>query len=158
MKVTDAPDLRNVWLPRIFYPLDHQEGRVRFSCELRLDANQPPHLYIDPRQYSDTGDREYFSGPMLHISEDGSLTAAGKRLGEVPFDRWFKIEMEIALGEGAPDATNMVLTVADEEPQQITVPHISPEFQRLERVVIASLKDGASVFYMDNVIIEPLAE
>jgi parallel beta-helix repeat protein len=35
LKFVDAPGLRATWLPRIFYPLDHREGRVRFSCDLR---------------------------------------------------------------------------------------------------------------------------
>ncbi|HUW16727.1 MAG TPA: right-handed parallel beta-helix repeat-containing protein, partial [Actinomycetes bacterium] len=154
LKVLDAPELRQVWLPRIFYPLEYPEGRVRVSLDLRLDGSRPPTLYLDPRQYSDTGDREYFSGPILGVQTDGSLSAGGQKLADLPFDEWVSLAMVLTLGEGAPASTELLVSVPGRELLRVMVPHASPDFQRLERLVIASLTDGVSVFYLDNIVIE----
>ena len=45
-----------------------------------------------------------------------------------------------------------------EEPVALQVPHAGPKFQRLERIAFASLTDGESVFYLDNIAIEPIKE
>ena len=158
LKFVDAPGLRQVWLPRLFYALNYREGTVRFSCEFFLDGKRSPRLYVDPRQYSDTGDKEYFSGPMFHIAPDGSLVAAGKTLTRVPLDKWFRIELDMELGDDAQDTSQMILTVRGQEPQRLTAPHGSKQFRRLERIVIASLSEGESVFYIDNVTIGPVEE
>lgn len=158
LKFLDAPGLRAAWLPRIFYPLNHREGRVRFSCDLLLDADRPPLLYLDPRQYSDRGVAEYFSGPMLTIAPDGTISAGGKALASVPLGVWFTLQLDYTLGDDAPAATPLVLTVRGEESVHLQVPHVSPGFQRLERLVIASLSDEESVFYVDNITIESLDE
>jgi len=158
LKVLDAPGLRQLWLPRIYYPLEHREGRVRFSCDLLLDAERPPRLYIDPRQYSDTGEAEYFNGPMLVIAPDGTISSRQGQLARVPRGTWFTIQLDFVLGDDAPDSTAMVLTVRGEEPVELEVPHARPEFQHLERIVFASLTDSKSVFYLDNIAIEPITE
>ena len=157
LKLVDAPGLAQVWQPRIFWPLRFEEGAVRFTCDLRLDGERPPVLYIDPRQYSDTGGREYFSGPMLQINQQGEITAGQPRqvIATVPFDTWFRLELTMSLGQAA-GSSEMLLTVGDQEPQQLIVPHASPDFARLERVVVASLTDGESVFYLDNVSCVPI--
>ncbi len=158
LKVSDAPDLRAIWLPRIYYSLDHDEGAVRLSFDLRLSAETPPRLYVDPRQYSDTGETEYFSGPMLTITEEGELRSREDALARLPFDTWVTIELLLTLGADAPGATPMTVTVQGEEPVSLQVPHASPQFRRLERVVFASIADGEGIFYLDNVAIEPLQE
>lgn len=158
LKITDAADLREIWLPRIYYPVSHTEGRVRFAFDLRLSADAPPQLYIDPRQYSDTGAREYFSGPKMDIRPDGALVAAGTEVATLPHGQWIRLEMVLTLGAEAPDRTPLTLTVAGEEPVEYTIPHTSPEFTRLERVVFASTADGPGVCWLDNVVIKALGE
>ncbi len=158
LKLLDAPDLRAAWLPRIFYPLDHPEGRVRLSFDLFLDGQHPPRLYVDPRQYSDAGDAEYLSGPMLTVTETGELRAREAKLADLPFDTWITLELTMALGDGAPAETPLILTMRGGDPVTLAVPHVSPGFRHLERIVFASLSDEESVFYLDNIIIEPLAE
>jgi len=158
LQITDAPDLRNVWLPRIYYPLDHQEGRVRISLALRLDGRRSPALYLDPRQYSDTGEREYLSGPMLQVAADGSLSAGGRTLATLPMDRWVTLDMTLTLGAGAPQSTELTVTAEGAEPQQVTVLHVSPDFSRLERLVIASIADADAVFWLDDIAIAAVGE
>ena len=158
LKIVDAPGLTNVWQPRIFYPFQYREGAVRFSCEFRLDGQKPPRVYIDPRQYSDTGGKEYFSGPMFYLTPEGELLGGAPRepLAKVPLDRWFKVEITMVLGEGAPAQSEMVLTVRDEQPRRLEIPHVSPQFQRLERIVISAVGEEDAAFYLDNIECGPL--
>ncbi|MGC9319449.1 MAG: hypothetical protein ACP5KN_15555, partial [Armatimonadota bacterium] len=158
LEIVDAPELRQVWIPRIYYPLDHQEGRVRLALSLRLSGDRPPQLYIDPRQYSDTGPAEYFSGPMLHVQQDGSLTAAGETLAQLPADEWVRLEMILTLGADAPGSTELTVQVPGAGARTVSVPHVHPEFGRLERLVIASVADGDALFHLDDIIIEPVTE
>jgi hypothetical protein len=95
---------------------------------------------------------------MLTVTETGELRSREEKLASVPLGVWFTIQLDYTLGDDAPDATPMVLTVRGEDPVRLQVPHVSPDFQRLERVVIASVSDEESVFYVDNIIIEPLDE
>ncbi len=155
LKFTDAPDLPNDWAPRIYWPFDYRDGTVRFACDLWLDGARPPRLYVDPRQYSDTGGREYLSGPMLRIEQDGSLMAGATKLADLPFDTWFRLEITMVLGPGAPSSSRAVLTVRGQDPLQLEIPHVSPAFQRLERIVISSLTTQESVFHLDNVTCGP---
>ncbi len=158
LKITDAPDLRQIWLPRIYYPLSYHQGQVRLAFDLRLSGDTPPRLYIDPRQYSHTPAAEYLSGPKLDVRPDGSLVAAGETLAKLPHDRWIGMEMILTLGDDAPQSTPLTITVEGEDPIKVEVPHGSDSFQRLERVVFASTADGPGAFWLDNVMIDTLDE
>ncbi|MFQ5809536.1 MAG: right-handed parallel beta-helix repeat-containing protein, partial [Armatimonadota bacterium] len=151
LKIVDAPGLPNRWQPRIYYPLKLTEGAARFACDFRLDGQQPPELVVDLRQYSDTGGREYFSGPIFAIDPPGRLRVGETVLATVPFDEWFRIEILMRLGEDAPREWKMTLSVPGREPQTFELPHRNPEFQRLERLVIMSNSQTETAFYIDNV-------
>lgn len=155
LKFVDAPGLPQPWMPRLYYQVDYEAGAVCISCDLLLDGEKPPRLYLDPRQYSDSQQREYLSGPMLTINPDGALVAAGNVIARLPFDRWFTIRLETLLGEGATGASELTLTVHGEAPERFTVPHVHEGFRRLERVVIAATGEEEAVFYLDNVYIGP---
>lgn len=158
LKITDAANLRQVWLPRIYYSANHREGQARLSFDVRLSADAPPQLYIDLRQYTDTGGAEYFSGPKLDVRRDGSLIAGGETIANLPHDRWVSLEMTLTLGEDAGDSAPLIIQVEGEEPVRVDMPHVSPNFQRLERVVFASTADGPGVFWLDNIVIGEVGE
>jgi hypothetical protein len=158
LKFVDAPNLRQVWLPRIYYGANLRDGQARLAFDLRLSGEAAPRLYVDPRQYTDSGGAEYFSGPKLDVRPDGTLIAAGQQIAKLPQDRWISLEMILTLGEGAPDATPLTITVAGEEPVTVQVPHGSEDFERLERVVFASIADQHAVFYVDNIVIGAVEE
>ncbi len=158
LKITDAPNLRQIWLPRIYYPLDHRSGRVRVAFDLRLSAEAPPELYVDPRQYSETGKAEYFSGPRLNIAAAGTLSGAGGALATLPLDWWVRLELLLTLGADAPASTPLTITVQGEEPVTVEVQHVSPQFRRLERLVFASTTDGDAAWWLDNVVVEAVGD
>lgn len=155
LMILDAPGLASDWMPRIYWSTELADGVARVSFDLRLDGSRPPALYIDPRQYTGVvGD--YRSGPMVRIERNGNLVAGGETLATLPFDQWIRLELRMMLGAAATDRSELTVTVPGAKPLRLSVPHAKPGFSRLERVVIASLTPGASVFYIDNLRIEPM--
>lgn len=157
LKFLDAAGLKYEWLPRLYYPLHFREYPVRVSFGLYLDGAQPPQLTIDPRQYSDTGKSEFFSGPTLRLSSDGHLSAQEEELMVLPFNVWLRLDMVISVGE-KPAATSMLtVELPNEASRQFEIPHGSAQFHWLERLVIASMSSERSVFYLDDVLIHDAA-
>jgi len=148
LKFVDAPGLASDWMPRIYWPLDFGEGTATISFQLWLDAKQPPALYIDPRQYRGANG-EYYSGPMLNIAPDGTLSGAATPV-KLPLDTWIALTMTVPLGQPKP-VTTMTIRIDGQPDQTVEVPSKSPNFQRLDRLVISSLSKVASVFYLDGV-------
>ena len=155
LRVADAPGLRHPWLPRVYWPFEFRKGTVVFGVDLRIDGKQPAKLYIDPRQYSDTPGREYFSGPMINVEPDGSVRSPSGVLTKVPMDTWFRVEMRMALGDKAAGKSDVTVTVKGQAPRRFSVKNGHPKFQRLERVVISSLSTTKSLFWVDNIVCGP---
>jgi hypothetical protein len=91
---------------------------------------------------------------MLTVAPDGSLHAGGKTLATLPRDTWCHLELTLELGHPSA-ASTLHLRLGDQPPQTLTVPHASPDFHLLERLVIASLATETTVFYIDNLTIAP---
>ena len=153
LKMVDAKGLPRTWEPRIFWPLDFSAGTVRFSCSFWLDPEKPPKVLVDFRQYSDTGGREYFSGPLFVIEQDGRITSRGKEIARAPMGQWFKVELIIHLGTDAARSSKGRI-VSEDESAPIEIPHVSEQFRKLERIVISCLTDAEAVVYIDDVVCE----
>jgi parallel beta-helix repeat protein len=152
LKFLDAPNLKFDWQPRIYFPFDFVTGKARVSLDLYLPADSPATLYIDPRQYSDTPNSEYLTGPQLLVTPDGILRAGGKDLATLPRDTWCHLELTMPLGDQAGGNT-LVIGDGKTPGKSFTIPSDNPKFRRLERVVIASLAKQAATFYIDNLAI-----
>jgi hypothetical protein len=151
LKFVDAPGLANDWIPRVYWPLDFSSGTATISFQLWLDGQQPPALYIDPRQYRGANG-EYYSGPMLNIATDGTMSGGSKPV-KLPHDTWIALSLAVPLGQPKP-VTTMTIRIEGQPDQTVAVPAKSPTFQRLDRLVISSLTKTASVFYLDGVKVE----
>ncbi len=156
LKFTDAAGLRFAWMPRIYYSLRPQDGWARLSCSFWLDPQRPPRVLLDPRQYSGAGPEEYFSGPMLTVTPDGQLTAAGgQTLGRVPLGQWFTLTLWLQVGGQDQVRAPAELKTADGTRTRFTVPFASEKFRRPERLVICCPGEEPAMFFVDDVIFEP---
>jgi parallel beta-helix repeat protein len=155
LRIVDASGLKHEWLPRIYFPVAFASGKVQLALDLYLPANSPVKLYIDPRQYTESGKSEYLSGPQLMIEPDSTLRAGDKILATLPCDTWCRLDLTLELGKPT-DSSTLRLTVGKNATQTFPIPHLAAGFQRLERVVIASLATEASTFYVDNLTIAPV--
>ncbi len=151
LRIEDAPGLRFAWMPRIYWPFEFHEGVATFAADFRIDPKRPARLYVDPRQYSGAGKREFFSGPTVHVVPNGEVRAPGQTLLKVPLGAWFRLELHMPLGDGERKPPTVVVTPAGGAPRRFVVRNASSRFRRLERVVISSLGTTKSVFYVDNV-------
>ena len=158
MRMPDAPGLRHPWLPRVYWPFDFREGVVVFRADLRIDGKHPARLYIDPRQYTDTPGREFFSGPTIYVDPDGQVRSPGGPLMTVPMDTWFRIEMRMSLGAKSSGQSGVIIAIQGQPGRKFSVKNGHPKFRRLERVVISSLSTTTSLFFVDNVRCAPLGE
>ena len=140
-----------------YYEVNYATGLVVFSADFRIDAREPAAFAIDPRQHSTTRLgallKDFVSGPQLTVDSNGDLRSGKQVLTHLPLDQWFTIRMRIELGPNAPKQSDLTVTVRGSAPQHFKASYLSPEFNHLDRVAIASLSTAKSVFYMDNLSI-----
>ena len=146
LKFTDAPGLRHVWNPHMFYAPHFRRGRVRLRFDIRLDTGATV-----AHEWRDAG-QPYRVGPSIRIGPDGKLTAGGKALAAVPVGEWFRIEIACAL-DGKTQATyDLTLTLPSAKPKSFAeLPCPSAKFNRLEWLGFISLANAKTAFYIDNV-------
>jgi hypothetical protein len=145
LKITDAPGLKHVFNPHLFYAPHFRTGRVAFAVDLRIEPRA-----IMAHEWRDS-ERPYRVGPSLVIDAQRHLKAAGRTLAQVPASTWFRLEIECELGAKATGQYDLVLTLSNSAPQRFTgLPCGSKAFTRLEWLGITSLANEKTVFYLDN--------
>jgi hypothetical protein len=150
LKFTDAAGLSAVFFPYVTYPLPQESGTLKMAFDLRwepgalfaLDWRDDPH--------------HYHMGPNLITSADGWLSANGRKIAQLPSGKWAHIEIVCGLGPKATGKYDLTIRVPAVEPQVYRDVACSPEFKILDCVVIMSVTNGPSVFYVDNLEFKPL--
>ena len=148
LKFTDAAG-KYVYAPYVTYPIEVEEGVMRAGFDLRLE---PGALFTyewrdDPYQYN--------LGPRLTIDAQGWLSANGKRLIRLPFGKWVRFDVTCGLGAQATGKYDLILQLPGGQPQSFPGVACSPQFKTLNCIVIMSMTNGPSVFYIDNVELRP---
>lgn len=151
----DAADLPYPWQPRIFYPVDYRAGRVRLRLSFRMPGAGGARFGIDPRQYSDAGGREYLTGPQLTVFPDGRILGPAGLLATVPMDTWCTLDLVMILGDAAVARSELTIAAEGQAAERVLVPHVTPGFTRLERVVILCPGNDAGRFWIDDVYCGP---
>lgn len=152
LKVTDGPGGKNAWEPYITYPLELDEGVLKAGFALRWESGA---LFVyewrdDPYHYS--------LGPSLKVDADGWLMANGRRLLQLPASEWVRFDIVCGLGPQATGTYALTIGLPGAEPRVFTdLPH-AEGFETLACVVVMSMTDGPSTFYLDNVTFEAVAE
>ena len=146
LKFTDAPGLKHVWNPHMFYQPHFREGTVTLGFDVRLERGADlAHEWRDDAQ-------PYRSGPSIRVGPDGKLTAGGKVLADVPIGTWCRIEITCRLGKASTGTYDLALTLKGRAPKTFKgLPYRSPKFTRLEWLGFVSLANAKSTFYVDNV-------
>ena len=146
LKFTDAPGLKHVWNPHMFYAPHFRRGGARLSFDIRLDPGATvAHEWRDARQ-------PYRVGPSIRIGPDGKLTAGAKVLAAVPIGEWFRIEIACRLERKAGASYDLTLTPPNGKPKSFKdLPCRSPKFNRLEWLGFISLSNTRTAFYLDDV-------
>ena len=94
LKFTDAPGGKFDYNPLVYWELHFKEGRIEASFALRREAGAVfNHEWRDDSQ-------PYRVGPSLNIAADGSISAAGVRIGQIKHSAWSNFTIVSALGSG----------------------------------------------------------
>jgi len=150
LKFTDAPALKHVWNPHMFYQPHFRRGSVTLRFHARLERGA--HLAHEWRDDA----QPYRVGPSIRIGPDGKLTAGGKVLADVPIGTWLHIEITCRLGKASTGTYALTLTPRGGTPRTFkALPNRSPKFTRLEWLGFVSLANVKSTFYLDNVTLTP---
>lgn len=149
LKFADASGLKATYMPYVTYPLDLAEGRLRAGFDLRIEQGA---LFVyewrdDPYQYN--------LGPRLSTDAQGWLSANGKRIVQLPLSQWVRIDVTCDLGGQATGTYDLSVRLPGAQPQRHRSLACSAKFKTLNCVVVMSLADSATVFYVDNVEFKP---
>jgi hypothetical protein len=161
LKFIKTDGLKYGFQPHVFFSSNrYASGRVRFACEILNSAQHPAECYVGLRDYTDKK-REYLDGPSIQLQADGTLVASGKPLTKMPLGKWLHLEIQFDLGQPGQPAPaksyRLLIAVAGEQPQVFNaVPYLHPEFSQLTWFGFSSGGKLGSVFYVDNVRLEPV--
>jgi len=149
LKFTDATGLKQTYAPFVTYPLEVEAGMLRAGFDVRLE---PGAVFAyewrdDPYAYN--------LGPRLEVNADGWLAANGRRLAQLPHRRWVRVDLACGLGPQATGAYDLTLSIPGSDSQLHRQLACAPQFKVLACVVVMSLADGPTAFYLDNVEFQP---
>jgi hypothetical protein len=147
LKFLKGPPGPRSWTPHIYAKVRYENRTVRNSFDLRVEPGV--HVAWEWRDWPDGG--SYHSGPLLHVTPDGTLTASGKKLLTVPTSQWFHIEITCAHG-----AYSVTVTLPGQAPQRFDDLRCSAGFKAVDWIGFTSAGKQGSVYYVDNLKISPL--
>ena len=165
LKMTKTPNLPHGFQPHVFYGTErYTSGKVRFVCELMSSAKSPADVYVGLRDYKVPG-RQYADGPVVRILEGGDLVASGKTRTRVPPGTWVRLEFIVDMSPPADASASgtrpartyaLTVTIAGAKPQAFpALPYADERFNRLTWFGFSSVGKPGSVFYLDNLRLEP---
>jgi hypothetical protein len=154
LKIEDAPGQKAYYNPHLYYRPLLGAGSARVQVDLRWETGA--QFVGEWRDYKVTG-AEFANGPAFQVDTDGTLTAGGQTLATLPAGQWVHLQMSAKLGAQA-DGT-FAITLRLPEGKVIERPDLAygSAFKRFDWLGFVSTKDGAGVFYLDNLSVEPVA-
>ncbi len=150
LKVVDAPGLEHAFNPHLFYTPHFRTGRPVLSFDVRLEPGA-----LLAHEWRDAAS-PYRSGPSLRLTAGGKLNANGRELLELPVGQWVRIEIATTLGDESTGSYDLTVTLPGQSPRsfpELTYP--GPKLPRLEWLGFVSLAQEQTVFYLDNIRLQP---
>ncbi len=95
IRLTDGDDLQYGFNPHFYWTPDHLTGTTICEFDFRISAGALLH-----HEWRDSS-QPYRVGPSFHTNADGSLTANGTKICDIPADTWIHARIECPLGEKA---------------------------------------------------------
>lgn len=157
LRFTDAPGLKDLWKPHVFYNPSYKSGKLHFSIDFMNSAEAPADFYMEFRDWA----QELLVGPTFRVTREGAffvngrLGAGGREIARVPVGEWCRVTIDFAVGEDAPREYTLKLSVPEQEDVVATLPFCDAAFQNLTWFGISSISDERTVFYVDNLILGP---
>ena len=147
LRFVNAPGMEHVWNPHLFYAPRFRRGKALLSFDVRLgEAAVMGHEWRDAKH-------PFTVGPCLKIGADGTLTANGKQLAQVPRDQWTHIEIICGLGRSAGGTYGLKVDTGGKRlVGRQSLPCGSPKFRTLEWLGFMNLTKGRTAeLFIDNI-------
>lgn len=149
LKFTDAPGLRQIWMPHLCLRTEVKSGRARSSFAMRCEAGANVNY-----EWRDWSQAEYYTGPQLRW-RDGKLLLSGKSVMELPPGQWVRFDVSAAVGDGNPGQWDLKVSVAGQPPREWKdLRCVTPKFKTLTWIGFTSDADSSSVFYLDDLALD----
>ncbi|HOD80841.1 MAG: hypothetical protein BWX88_01311 [Planctomycetes bacterium ADurb.Bin126] len=149
LKVQDSAALEPAWQPHVYYEPHMRKGTVRQAFDVYL----APGCQVQV-EWRDTTAYPQCIGPSIRLAagakadQPGSVSAAGKKLADLPAGRWTRIEIETVLGSRT---YSLAVTPADGQRQSFAdLPCAGGEFRELHWAGFISIHAADAAFYLDN--------
>ena len=148
LRLEKTPNMPLSWQPHLFYDCTFTGGvaRVRFSIKGEAGAN----VLFECRDYRPANGAQYATGPTVRLA-GGAVTAAGKKLLDLPAGTWCAVE--VALNLSGPEAGSWTCTATPAGGASVTVRiPANPKslFKDLEWTGFISVGNGPYVWYLDD--------
>ena len=149
LRLAEKPGVKLSFVPYITYPYEKEAGILKAGFDLRWEtgADFVYEWRDDPYQFN--------LGPHLSVDKTGQLNASGQPLMVLQPGQWVRFDMTCGLGPQKTGKYELTIKPAGGEAKTYTIAH-SEKFETLNCVVVMSVTQGESKFYMDNVSFEVL--
>jgi hypothetical protein len=149
LRFAEQPGVKLGFVPYCTYLLEMEQGLLHTGFDLRWEAGA---LFVyewrdDPYNYS--------LGPCLTTDAAGHLRANGQPIMDLTPGQWVRFDMTCGLGPQYAGKYELTVKPAGGEAKKHTVAH-AEKFETLNCIVIMSNTVGASTFYVDNMLFEPV--
>jgi hypothetical protein len=148
LRVAEKPGVKLGFVPYITYLLEMEQGVLKAGFDLRWEQGA---LFVyewrdDPYNYS--------LGPHLATDAAGHLTANGQPVMDLTPGQWVRFDITCGLGPQNTGKYGLTVKPAGGEAKTFTIAH-AEKFETLNCVVVMSVTEGESLFYLDNVEFKP---
>jgi len=142
----DAKGLAQTFNPHWVIKPNHSGGKTTLRFDVWLG---PQAILFHEWRTWETG--PYRVGPSLWI-RDGQLTVAGKKLADIPYEKWVTIEITCGVGNSVDGKWNLRITLPEGEAKSFDgLPLGNADFRDLTWIGWCSMAQEETVFYLDQV-------
>ena len=145
LKFTDRAGLSVSYAPHLYYEPGFTEGVLIESFAFRREAGA---LFYHAWRTNDT---PYIEGPSIRVTQDGTLTANGKKLTQLPVSRWITIEIRCGVGKDATGTYSLRVKGEGRTPAEEFRDLPCPKLSRLSWLGFVADANADAVFYLDDI-------
>ncbi len=145
VKLTDAPGLREVWLPHLCARLECHQGLVQNTFAVRLEPGAEVNF-----EWRDWSQAAYQTGTQFRL-HDGKLLLGDRDVMKLPLSEWIRFDVTAGLGPAGNGRWQLKVTTPNAPPRTFTdLAFVSAKFKSLTWIGLTSDATRKSVFYLDD--------
>lgn len=136
------------WDPTLYYnDIMIYEGLIHATCDFYVQNGSQPQMSF--RQYPTKS--AYYEAIGINVNSVGQLNWGGKTFGLVPYNQWFRVQFDFALGSLNTKKFNLTITYANSTAVSYTdLAYTNPNFCVLHWVGFVSNSAVPSSYFVDN--------